>query len=131
MAASFNLRLSVRRKPRELLAVTMPPPMPQSAVSSIAFEEQAVTHHRRSHTRVSYTAQIQVHIDGDPRPAFSRDLSRGGMAFRHLVRDQPRAVIELTIPPPPTAAHAAHLVLGLFDFRRSLPVCTTSGCQFL
>jgi hypothetical protein len=46
-------------------------------------EQQAGKHQRRVHPRVSYTAQIQVRADGERamRPAFSRDLSRGGMAF--------------------------------------------------
>ena len=104
-----------------------------AAVCSILdrIEEQAGTHHRRSHTRVSYTAQIQVHIDGDPRPAFSRDLSRGGMAFVTSFEIEPGAVIELTMPAaadgspmPPIRARVVRLqkvTAGVYDV----------GCQFL
>jgi anti-sigma regulatory factor (Ser/Thr protein kinase) len=94
-------------------------------------EEQSGTHHRRSHARVSYTAQIQVRIDDHHRPAFSRDLSRGGMAFVTSFEIEPGAVIELTMPAaadgspmPPIRARVVRLqtvTAGVYDV----------GCQFL
>jgi anti-sigma regulatory factor (Ser/Thr protein kinase) len=46
-------------------------------------EQRSTQHPRRAHLRVSYTCPIEVRPTGDEtyRTAFSRDLSRGGIAF--------------------------------------------------
>ncbi len=104
-------------------------------------EQQAGLHTRRSQPRVSYTAQIQVRVsegsgDGDgaraARPAFSRDLSRGGMAFITAFDLRPGAMVELTLPAAaadgaPAPAIRAQVVrcqkvtAGVFDV----------GCRFI
>jgi hypothetical protein len=94
-------------------------------------EIQAGSHQRRSHQRVSYTAQIQVRLDGDAtaRPAFCRDLSRGGMAFVTSF-EMPLCAVDLTLPASdglPISALRAQVVrcqkvtAGVYDV----------GCRFI
>jgi anti-sigma regulatory factor (Ser/Thr protein kinase) len=94
-------------------------------------EQQSSTHHRRIHPRVSYTAQIEVRMEGErtTRSAFSRDLSRGGMAFVSSFEVRPGEV-ELVLPLQPgggastvraQVVRCQKVTSGVFDV----------GCRFL
>lgn len=113
-------------------------PRPRDAATDAAvrqllerIEHQAGSHQRRSHQRVSYTAQIQVRIAGDAaaRPAFCRDISRGGMAFITAF-ELPLGTVELALPASdglPVPALRARVVrcqkvtAGVYDV----------GCRFI
>jgi hypothetical protein len=94
-------------------------------------EQQVGKHQRRVHPRVNYTAQIQVRADGERamRPAFSRDLSRGGMAFVTSFALLP-GLIDLVLPAQGSGAattiraevvRCQKVTAGVFDI----------GCRFV
>lgn len=64
-------------------------------------ERRSSEHPRRAHLRVGYTCPIEVRPAGAEgyRPAFSRDLSRGGIAFITSF-EIPRGPLDLRLPSP-------------------------------
>jgi anti-sigma regulatory factor (Ser/Thr protein kinase) len=62
-------------------------------------EQRSRQHPRRAHLRIGYTCPIEVRPAGatDYRPAFSRDLSRGGIAFVTNY-ELPRGDLDLRLP---------------------------------
>ena len=94
-----------------------------------AVEQKHADQPRRAHQRVGYTCPIEIRMPGekDFRPAFSRDLSRGGIAFitSFGIACGP---VELLLPSPggdPIAVRARavrcqRVTAGVFDV----------GCEF-
>jgi anti-sigma regulatory factor (Ser/Thr protein kinase) len=105
-------------------------------------EAQSSHHERRVHPRVQYTGRIEVRSTGrveggeqdagEFRPAFSRDLSRGGMAFVSSF-EVPEGLVEVLLPAPDGAGNGdgtQRLWARVVRCQRVTSGVYDIGCQF-
>lgn len=88
---------------------------------------------RRQHTRHSYTAKIEVRSAGSdtPRSAFSRDLSRGGIAFITSFEVETGSTVRLTLPAPNDSTSSQEIVARIVRCQKVTAGVYDVGCQFV